>query len=203
MNKGMGHLLGYLNREIRKPTFSPGSQCLLLPWIPTEVSAQLYRPALWTQLHVYTESHSARTHMLEGSWERTSPFPRACQCDPRQGQGDGLSPSLCWNKATNKCHPPVPYLWFFDGILPSALANKFLGTTRGRQQRWNIKWSLSCQVPWSSPYGFLSNNEPATAPSVDTPLPGDPLLGNAPTSNTWVRTKATGIVMDSTLFSFN
>lgn len=200
----MGHLLGYLNREIRKPTFSPGSLCPLLPWIPTEISAQLYKPALCTLLHVSTESHSTRTHMREDSWERTSPFPRACQGDPRQGQGDVQSPSLGWNKATNKvpptCSPPL----IFDGILPSALVNKFLGTTREWQQRWNIKWSLGCQVPRSGPYGFLSNNEPATVPSVDTPLPGDPLLGNAPTSNTWVRTKATGIVIvDSILFSFN
>ena len=44
------------------------------------------------------------------------------------------------------------------------------------------------------------------APSADTPLAGDLLLGNSPTDSTWVRTAATVIViviMDSILFSFN
>lgn len=65
-----------------------------------------------TLLHVPTESHSTRTHTLTDPWERTSPFPRQCQCDPHQGQGDCLSPSLCWNKVADKCPPPVPYLDF-------------------------------------------------------------------------------------------
>lgn len=67
------------------------------------------------------------------------------------------------------------------------------------------KTVCGCQVPQSSPYALFSSNEPATAPSVDMPLAGDLLLGNAPTKSTWVKTNATVIVivMDSILFSFN